>query len=185
MWNMGLLGASAPIAAGAYELIESTILTSQQASVTFSSIPQDYKHLQIRTVSRSSRSGASLDVLNLRINSDSNNNYVGHRLFGNGSSVTSNSHAIRDRADTSLIPATNSATNHFGTGVIDLLDYTSTNKNTTIRGLSGMVDVATYSESRLFSALYVNTSAVSSILLYANAGDLITGSRFSLYGIKG
>ena len=33
---------------GAYESIGTTVITSDTASVTFSSIPQTYKHLQLR-----------------------------------------------------------------------------------------------------------------------------------------
>ena len=52
-WNMGLLGAVSPeLVTGAYDLLETTTLTSSASSVTFSGLGSytDYKHLQIRMV---------------------------------------------------------------------------------------------------------------------------------------
>jgi hypothetical protein len=73
--------------------------------------------------------------------------------------------------------------NAVNAGVIDILDYSSSTKNTTLRGLYGMNDNAI--AICLSSGLYNQTTAVSSITLTASANNFASLSRFSLYGIRG
>jgi hypothetical protein len=76
-------------------------------------------------------------------------------------------------------------TNSFGATIIDILDYASASKNTTLRTLSGS---STSSNPRigLHSGLWNVTDAVTSITLTDNEGlNYTSSSRFSLYGIKG
>ena len=78
----------------------------------------------------------------------------------------------------------NAAADVFGSGVIDILDAYSTTKNKTIRSLNGLSggEVAI----RLSSGTWRNTNAVTSITLFDGDGaNLVTGSRFSIYGIRG
>jgi len=177
-WNLGLLGASTS-AAGAFELISTTVLTANTASVTFSSIPQDYKHLQIRYVARSTRASLK-DDFDMIINSDTGANYALHLILGNGSSAGSFSGTNTNFAFLSGITGSTAAANNFGAGVTDLLDPFATTKNKTFKTLGG-----TSSEIQLTSSFRQNTAATTSILLRARDGNLVTGSRFSLYGIRG
>ena len=79
---IGFFGAGA--AAGAYELIETQVLGSDVYSITFSSVPQTYKHLQIRLTARCTASGSTGDWLSIRFNGDSSGNYGGsYYLIGN------------------------------------------------------------------------------------------------------
>jgi hypothetical protein len=180
---LGFLAASGAGAAGAYELISSTILGSDTSSVSFSSIPSDYKHLQIRLVARNASNTSSMI---LTLNSDTGSNYVQHDLVGNGSTVSSTANVSGEIAGIRLnnFQTSNTATaSAFGAGVVDILDYTNTSKNTTVRALGGRHSGASSHFIRLISGLWIDTSAVSTITL---AGiTFLTGSRFSLYGIKG
>jgi hypothetical protein len=65
--------------------------------------------------------------------------------------------------------------------LIDLLDPYEP-KNKTVRAFGG--SAATYREVGLNSALWMSTQAVSSITIAGGNGSFISGSRFSLYGIK-
>lgn len=181
---IGFFGGGAP--AGSYELIETTVLGSAASSVTFSSIASTYKHLQLRIVARSSRS-SSIDNIGIRLNSDSGTNYATHTLEGTGSSVSSGARTGDTATGRYKIPGNTAPANAFGASVIDILDYASTSKNTTTRHFAGMHETsASQYQIILSSGLWLNTAAVSSIYLYnLNAGDFVTGSRFSLYGIKG
>lgn len=171
-----------------FDLISSTILTSTASTVTFSSIPNNYKHLQIRYVARNDRAFA-FDTFMLRFNGVSTNSYIVHDLYGNGSSVTSSaaggSSAQSQMQLTTWLPTAQSAANAFYGGIVDILDYGSTTKNTTVRMLGGKHDASSYNDVRLNSGAWFNTSAVSSITLFAGSSNLVSGSRFSLYGIKG
>lgn len=182
MLGIGFWAASASGgAAGAYELISTTVLGSSQSSVTFSSIVGTYKHIQIRIVAKGAF-GSSLDNVNAQFNGDTAYNYYNHRLYGNGSSVASQG-ASTDRPVLGDI-AGSSDTSVFGAAVIDILDYASTSKNKTIRSLSGSAGSSNMVALR--SNLWISTSAITQITMSnATLGGFLTGSRFSLYGIKG
>ena len=65
-----------------YQIATSTASTGSVADITFSNIPQDYTHLQIRVMARSSDS----TTRNLKgvFNSDTGANYSTHYLLGDG-----------------------------------------------------------------------------------------------------
>ena len=181
----GILSAAAggPAFESDYELIETTILGSATASVTFSSLDtyaSTYKHLQIRLVARGDRSSVSSTV-NLRINTDTGSNYAFHLLGGSGSgSPYTYGEANSNRIPTGDIAAASSTANAFGSLVIDLLDPYSTTKNKTIRSFGGYGG-----QLSIFSGHRRNTESTTSISLIAAIDSFIAGSRFSLYGIKG
>jgi hypothetical protein len=144
-------------------------------SITFSSIPNTYKHLQIRAYSPS---GGYLD---LRLNGDSTtSNYRGHALFGQGSTVSSIT-----AANAAYFPWSGGwSTSGPWVGVMDILDYSDTNKNKTLRVLEGL-DANGSGELYLNSILWMSTSAISSITLSRSGVTIGQYSSFALYGIRG
>jgi hypothetical protein len=187
LFPLGILSAAgAGGVAGDYELIETQILGSAQASVVFSSLgtySSTYKHLQIRVVARAA-AAVSNESLRVRLNGDSGSNYSFHQLFGNGSSVGSSGSTSQTGASVILVAGDNDASSIFGAGVVDILDAYSTTKNKTLRGFSGNMPGAGLVLLR--SSAYLSTSSTTSITLTSEtAANLMTGSRFSLYGIKG
>lgn len=163
---------------GDYELITTTALGSAQASVTFSTANlSQYKHLQIRITSRTS-STADYEEVKFRFNGDSGSNYNGHYLFGTGTQALSGAMGNAIQGYGYFTTAANAAANYFGSAVMDILDFNSTTKNKTVRTLSGNQYIV------LASGLWMSTAAVTSITLLAG-GNLVAGSRFSLYGLRG
>jgi hypothetical protein len=177
-----LSAAGAGGVAGDYELISTEILTSSQSSITFSNLgdySSTYKHLQLRATARSART-VNQDTLNLRLNGVTTSVYSRHRLLGTGSSVISDAFVNQDSMGGGIIAAGASATaNAFSAIVMDILDPYSTTKNTTLRILSG------FSEIGLASGLFNSTASLTQIQIFSTSGDLLTGTRMSLYGIKG
>lgn len=167
---------------GSYESIAT--VTPNGSGVTFSSIPQGYKHLQIRALVRTSRNDATTDVLTFTFNGDGANNYATHGLVGNGSSASAYGY-IPYATPIYLdgIPSSTAAANTFGVAVIDILDYTNTNKYKTVRGLGG-ADYNGSGQIRLVSGVWLSTTAVTSIT-FGSVGSYLTNSSFALYGIKG
>jgi hypothetical protein len=171
------------VAAGAYDLLETVLISSNTTDVTFSSIPQTYSHLQVRMTVRNSSSFNT--AIRVRPNSDSALNYYTHRLRGYGSGILSNAAADTGRLDQLIITSTATAS-VFGSGVLDLLDYKNTNKYKTFRSLHGYADPLSAGASiQLCSIQYRDTSAITSLTLNCWDGNFVSGSRFSLYGIKG
>jgi hypothetical protein len=118
----------------------------------------------------------------IRFNADSGTNYAYHLLNGDGSSVTSEAYSSEDDAVAATYAGASAASNVYGGGVLDILDPYSTTKNTTIRTLTGFGS----STIRLWSGLWMNTAALTSMQIIAGSGaNFVAGSRFSLYGIKG
>lgn len=180
---LGILNSQvSPAAAGSYDLLESTVLTSSASSVSFTGLGSysDYKHLQIRAVVKNS--GASENNLGFRLNSDTGSNYASHRLYGNGSSVISNGASNIDKMLYLTMPDSTDASNIFGCAVIDVLDFSSSTKNTTFRWLWGMNGTDTH--VGLGSGLWNNTNAVTSVSVFPFSDNFVSGSRFSLMGVK-
>jgi hypothetical protein len=179
-------GAGGVAFASDYDLIETVILTSNVASMTFSGLStysSTYKHFQIRGAVRATLAATS-ESFGLRFNGDSSTAYTQHGLVGTGTSVVSfsASPATQNIANPGQITAANATANSFSGFVLDVLDPYSTTKNTTFRCLLGSTG---YNNIALDSGVYLNTAAISSISLLAGNQNLAIGSRFSLYGIKG
>lgn len=168
---------------GDFESIATVTITgSDSEPINFTSIPQTYKHLQIRSFIRTDYAGSTQE-LSMRLNTDSGANYVGHYISGNGSVVSVGYYAANWWAQVGVLASTD-ATNAFGASIIDILDYTNTNKNKTVRGLSGF-DQNGGGKVALYSAVWLSTAAITSVRLSVPAFNFKVGSTFALYGIKG
>lgn len=182
-------------AADAMELISTSLVGSTTASVTFSSIPQTYKHLQIRWTGRNSvswGSDGSANMLWLQVNGSSSASYSAHMLYGDGSSVSSAaSSANTYMRITNAVANAFGPSNAFGGGVIDFFDYTNTSTNKMLKMLGGYSSGSPeYGRINLASAGYHSTGAITSLTIGPGngpgaGGNWISGGRFSLYGIKG
>lgn len=174
-------GAGGGGAAGAYELISTTLISTNTASVTFdvSSYASTYKHLQVRFTSR-----VSIDQgiqPRMTFNSDTASNYSRHQLTGDGSSVSSFGGA---NATNMFLGATipgNSTSNAFSAHIVDILNFASTSVYKTMRCFSGCTPV---NDIKLTSGNWRSTSAITSITI-DSLDYFVSGSRFSIYGIKG
>lgn len=176
---VGLLGDGGG-AANSYESIATRTATGGETSFTFTSIPSTYKHLQIRTIFKPS----AICWLAAQFNSDTGLNYSYHSMRGNGSATSAEASTSTNLMLLHLYLPT-PATNVFGGGVTDILDYTNTSKNTTVRALGG-TDANGSGSIDFASNAWLNTNAVTSITLTTNNGSTFTaGSSFALYGIKG
>jgi hypothetical protein len=175
------------LSANSYESIAtSTAGAGGLSSVTFSSIPSTYKHLQIRATARIGVNNPGNDggYVGLRFNSDTGTNYTTHIINGNGATAGSTAWTGINEIYFQRFAGNNTGANIFGAGVLDILDYQNTNKNTTIRNLAGF-DNNGGGLMYLTSGLWLNTSAITSITLTPEAGNFLQYSSLALYGIKG
>jgi hypothetical protein len=72
----------------------------------------------------------------------------------------------------------------FSGTIIDILDFSSTSKNKTVRALSGFAQ-GSGQELMIASGFWNSTNALTSIEISTGNANLVANSRFSLYGIKG
>jgi hypothetical protein len=166
-------------------------LTSTASSISFTNIPADYTHLQIRGFGRNNRPSTWIDTMYISFNENTTgSSYNSHTLGGNGSSAFGSSAVGQTGygAPIGMVGATTFTTS-FGHNIIDILDYKNTNKNKTIRTLTSVED-NTNGSIRLTSGLWMSTAAITSITLVTDGASVPANalfqanSSFALYGIK-
>ena len=161
--------------------IASTTLASAGA-ITFSSIPQNFTHLQLRLFARSDFASAVASGF-IRINGDSGSSYPYHYMQGDGSSSVASGTTATTVGFLGNFPAASTAASNYSSVIVDIMDYTNTNKNKTIKAFSGF-DANGTGQVFLASTVWLSTSAITSILLVSGGGaNFIAGTRADLYGI--
>ena len=183
----GLLAGGVAASTNSYESISTvTVGAGGVSSVSFSSIPSTFKHLQIRVMAKSARAAVN-DYMQIRINGDTTSaNYRSHALDADGSGVYAETAA--NDLQVGWLPGNTNAS-MYGVGVIDLLDYANTSKNKTIRSLGGFDQNSASAGTAwigITSGLWMSTSAITSITFNSGtSSNLNQYSSFALYGIKG
>ena len=163
--------------ASTYEPIASTTLGSNSNSVTLSSIPQTFTDLI--AVWDFALSGASNNVRLRMGNSsvDTGNNYSGTYVWGDGSSAASSRR--------SNIPSFYLANaGNLGTGrvviVSSIMSYANTNVYKTVLAQCASPGVLVSRDV----GLWRSTSAIDVIEFISAGYDFVSGSTFSLFGVK-
>lgn len=178
----GNLTAPGDVDPGAMIPLATTALTTSSSTVTFSNIPQNYEHLQIRSISRSDRAVTAQSVW-IQFNSDAGTNYSWHALESDGSSVSANAGANQQLIISGVTTGTSATSGIYCPAIVDILDYSNTNKYKTVRALSGY-ELNGSGGVTYYSGNWRNTTAITSITFIAPSNSFIQYSHFALYGIK-
>jgi hypothetical protein len=177
-----ILDAGVAASTNSYESIMTVSVGSGGSSqIDFTSISATYKHLQIRAIARGNGAAGNWSIT---FNGDTNNSnyYSRHLLYGDGSTAAAISNqTLTGITGGSVAPST---TSMVAANIIDLLDYSNTNKNKTLRVLAGY-DTNGAGVVLLGSGLWMNTNAISSIAITPFSGTFTQYTQFALYGIKG
>lgn len=180
---LGTFASSVQKSFNSFESISTvTVASGGSSTITFSSIPSTYQHLQLRS------SWGFTDItnntwLNVTFNNDSSSNYAYHSIRGNGSSVSGATGA--SSASKAVFGADdNGDPSVWASSVADILDYANTSKYKTTRALAGQ-DRNGAGAVNFWSSLWMSTSAISSITIVTDFSTFRQGSKFALYGIKG
>ena len=179
---------------GAMDALATVTPSGSTGTVTFSNIPQTYTHLQLRIQARgTSAAGGYYTSVSTTLNGDTTaGNYYWHYLGGNGSGMLASAGSGYSNNSLINIPNGTNTANVFAGGVIDILDYTSTNKYKTLRSLNGadLNNGSGFPNSGaifLASMIWSSTAGVTSITFTADptySTNFAAGSSFALYGIK-
>ena len=176
------------------EAISTTYLDAPAASIGFTSIPGTYKHLQLR-ISIQDEAATSYTYLYLRFNGYNTDSIYTRHWF---QAVTATKAGSSSAAQTRIGPAPAKypiVDKELYSGiVVDILDYTNTNKNTTAQYTGG---VANNNSARYGGAstsivmtggvMWDNTLAITDIVVSDASGlsaDLARGTVMTLYGIN-
>ena len=185
---LAVAGAGAGDSGLAYDLLETTNLSVDTTSITFSSLNtySEYKHLQIRAVTKGA-SNFTMESLAMRVNGSSASSQRSHKLRSKGGSVISAAYSLTEYVLNENIGSATGLTNQFSCSIIDILDFASTSKNKTIRAIGGGHTSTNTAEAAisLASGLVNTTSAITSIEFFNQGGGQLTANtRISIYGIK-
>jgi hypothetical protein len=183
---IGVIASSILKVTSSFESIATATGTGSSGTITFSSIPSTYKHLQIRVLARSTEAASGFTNLQVQVNGDTTTNYSIHNLIGDGSSVSANGYGSQSLMELGAVVRNNEAANIMGVSIIDIIDYASTTKNKTFRSFAGW-DANGSGRSFLLSGAWFSTSAINSLTIKIGGASnyFTTNSTFSLYGIKG
>jgi hypothetical protein len=157
-----------------YEPIATQTLTSNQAYIDFTSIPQTYTDLRIVFTGAL----ATGDTMAIQFNSDTGNNYSYVRLIANGSAYSSYIESSIPFIKTGAFTTTSITTP--GTVLTDIMNYSNTTTyKTALNRSSDSIYVASY------VGTWRNTAAITSVRVKVDSGiNMLSGSTASLYGIQ-
>lgn len=157
-----------------YTVLGNTTLATASSSVTFSSIPGGYKDL-VLIVSTKADVGGQQPYL--RLNGDSGSNYGQVFMEGNGSSASSNTYAVTSLYLSYSLGISNDT--EFNTMLINIMDYSATDKHKTVLTRAGIYEYGVNS----MAGRWASTSAVTSLTFTGN-GTSAAGSTFRLLGVN-
>jgi len=167
-------------------LINKTILGSSQNGLTFSNIPQTYNQLQLVVVGRGDTASNRVEV-HIQLGTgggavDSGGNYQYIQLYDTGGTLSYSHGESTAYMYVGQISAANSPSNTAGAVTVDFYGYNLATFYKTAQAKSGSTPRSTgildYN-----TVAWKNTGAITSMYVFASAGNFITGTAFYLYGI--
>ena len=171
-----------------YVALATQTLGSATATVTFSSIPQGYTDLVLVISAKSTGSVFFNDNFFVTFNGDSATNYSRTRITGNGSTATSGRGLNDPYAVFGQLPNATSgnSANDRSANITSIMNYSNTTTFKTVLSRSNAIPSGSTSTNSVeaYVNLWRSTAAITSMSITSSAGNLDTGSTFSLYGIK-
>jgi hypothetical protein len=164
-----------------------TISSSGITAVNFTSIPQTFLNLQLRVTERSNNAAVydALYVYNLD-GTGGSSNMAFNTVFGTGTAAGANGYTGSFSGQFGFTPANNSKASVFGSAIIDIHNYTDTNKLKPIKSIWGWYDNdvsigAPYLGMVSGVSMALGTNPVTALSILVNNSFGI-GSTFALYG---
>lgn len=164
-----------------YVLIASSILGSNSATITFSSIPQTYTDLVLQISGRNSSTGSLALV---RLNNNSSAVYPRTQIATDFTTVSSSRSTTQTEVQDYMANSFFAA-NLFSVSEVYIPNYTLTQtkqlSNISFREANNTTDAYAVCEA----ILNTSTSPVTSLTITSsNSNNFVTNSSFYLYGIK-
>jgi hypothetical protein len=158
-----------------YEKIQSYTLGSASASIDFTSIGSGYTDLRVVYVCTQASANSPI----IKFNSDSGSNYSQTSLYGTGTSAVSGRETNATRIY--LNQNGSASTTIPGLYTLDIFSYAGGTYKTLIITSENDKNGSGIIENNV--ALWRSTSAITSISIFASAGNINAGSTATLYGI--
>lgn len=165
---------------GDFVLIEDDLLGADAANFDFTSIPGTYKALMVMGQLRGA-AAAAIVTARLRLNNDSGSNYDWAEVYNGGSGAALGATEIQLIGN---VAAASAATGYSASFKLLIPNYAGTAffKQFSVENASQVAAVTVYVTS--LAGGWRSTSAVSRITVFLSSGDILTGSRATLYGLN-
>ncbi len=163
-----------------------TVGSGGVSNISFTNIPQIYTDLILKISARTT--GSSDDNMRITVNGDTAASYYNINLWSNGSSaatesVSGSGKLIADYA-AGYLPNTSTTANTFNNFEMYIPNYTGSNyKSISINNVSENNSASTYIRTGIGSALWSNTSPITSLVV-TNFNSFAQYSSATLYGIR-
>jgi hypothetical protein len=161
-----------------------TVTGATAANLEFTSIPATYTDLLVKLSARTNRAAVNSDIY-VEFNGNTSAVYSFRRLYGDGSSATSDNLSSNSKGGfVGVATGANATASTFGNTEFYIPNYAgSTNKSFSGDGVNE--NNATAALSTLIASLWAQTAAITSIkILDYNGSSFVTNSTATLYGIK-
>jgi hypothetical protein len=178
---LGSFSTGVEASTSSYESIASATGTGSSGTISFTSIPSTYSHLQIRGIAYDA-AGIGYTV-KIQFNGDTGSNYAYHVLLGTGA-VAAAGVSSTPTESIAIINNTGTITNALPATIVDVIDYANTSKYKTARIFDGYEKNASGGNIEFRSGLWMSTSAINRVDIKMD-GNFATNTTFALYGIKG
>lgn len=169
--------------ANTYELIQSTVLGSNQSGIDFSSIPNTYDDLVLYTSIRSTKAVKGTTAF-IRFNNDSTSNAYEYKQIYGFSGGTGGYENTGYNALFSQCQGTANTANIYNCGWYYMPQYTGSYYKAVAAECHYPNSTGADWQSDVWSFGWKNTSVISSINLSMDGDQMAAGSVVSLYGIK-
>lgn len=163
-----------------YVALDKVTVGTATATVQFTSIPQGYTDLILVNNSKASTTGTGA-AISIQCNSDTGSNYSQTSVQGDGTSAISERYSNTNALDGGRITTSNASNTNWGMGITHFQNYSNTTTNKTILTRSSVSNEAWPVYAAV--SMWRNTAAITSLTITCGS-NFVSGSTFSLYGIK-
>ena len=171
---------------GGKVLIESQTLSGSAATISFSSIPQTFKHLELYISARTDRASGG-DGIMFTFNEDTAAHYYALRpSIAHSGALTTAEQLGTNSMTVATVTGNNAPANSFGVCIATIFDYTASKMK--IMRAYGFALIATSTGGpiqRDGNGVWDQTTAITSILLDPESGTyFLAGTTAQLYGLS-
>jgi hypothetical protein len=162
--------------------IASQTVTSVTSGINFTNIPQNFTHLQAIMKIRANGAG-NYGYTNLGANNDYyGTTYAQHAMYGDGANLGREGYANIGGVAGLYCPAASNLSNTFAHTIVDILDYSRTDKWKTFRNFhaSDYNSTSVNGYIGINSGVWKNTAAITTLNIFNNNFEV--GSTVDLYG---
>lgn len=172
---------------GAYYSIATVNGTGASSTITFSSIPTDFKHLEIRAVGKGTGAATDSSDVKVRFNGDATSgNYSWKRAQAYSLNNLTENGNLSDTGMNLAIVLDGSAMSSAAHApmYIKVHDYLNTSKRKTAFSLSMSIKNSATVYGSIAGGTWSSTAAVTSISIVNLSYNWSSASKFELYGVK-